>query len=211
MTRAVSLSSACSSSLLCVDALDFQGKRRVSPHPEKEVQRILKDWGDRTQDKPWKGGRNSPFVSLHEQLESLFLWWLVRDTCYLLIVGVLGVGAAALLQLLPPVSERSIQIHKVTWKPLQRRRESAILTNGAVWWCDKPESGLPERSEVTSDLWSCCQPRREWGCCTDSSPRTRSHNQTFPQFKGDATKNTKSKQADKKRKCQLDDEDYEEC
>lgn len=118
----------------------------------------------------------SPFLSLHERLESLFLWWLVGDTCYLLIVGGLGVGAAALLQLLPPVSERSIQIHKVTWKPLQRRRESAFLTNPAVWWCDKPKSGLPVRSEVTSDLWSCCQPRREWGCCTDSSPRTRSHN-----------------------------------
>lgn len=66
---------------------------------------------------------------LDEWLESWFLLWLWGDTCHLVIVGGLGVRAAALLQALPPLSVGSIQLTKITWKPLQRHteQESAFL------------------------------------------------------------------------------------
>lgn len=77
------------------------------------------------------GGVLKPSGEFRWVVESLFLWWLLDDTCYLLIVGGLGVRAAALLQLLPPLSECSIQVTEITWKPLQRHtdQESAFLVN----------------------------------------------------------------------------------
>lgn len=113
---AVSLSSACSSSL-CVDALDFQAKACVSPRPGMEAWGILR--------------RQNPGQALR-RLESSFLWWLSDGTCYLLIVGGLGVRAAALLQLLPPLSECSIQVTEITWKPLQRRRPALSIPRESV-------------------------------------------------------------------------------
>lgn len=74
---------------------------------------------------------SDPQRSLDAWLQSWLLRWLWGDTCYLVIVGGLGVRAAALLQLLPPLSEGSIQLTKNTRKPLQRHteQESAFLMN----------------------------------------------------------------------------------
>lgn len=89
-------------------------------------------------ERPWRS---------QERSESLFLWWLLDGTRYLVVVGRLGVRAAALLQLLLPLSQRSVQITEITWKPLQRSTDQRGWAEAGR--CDDVRSRSPTyQSEV---------------------------------------------------------------